>query len=1563
MNFLKFILYKIRFTEPSNRSSNHQSNGLIDKQTLFRQFVYGSIIILTVTIGIGFIILPQNYLHWLFVILTFNLGSFLLLWLNNRGYTRTASLIYISFLFLLIILLSAFNGGMRSPAIQALPLVAIVAGLLLGWRYGLAAGILCIIGSFLVVTAGESGLIPISGLPFTNLNYWINSAMIIALLTLLQYLSVNNMDKALQKAQMELEIRLQVEEKLKQSELFRTRIFESSSIPIVILNSETLEILDCNQATVQIFKANSIDHVIHSNLLEYSAYKQNDGKLSAESIKRYTNKAMKEGSVVFDWTSKQRNGHQWEAEVHLMRFEVDQQILFQVTLEDITQRKKAENDLHESEARYRELFEAEPDTLLLVDNESGKIMQANGSASNLYGYNQQEWLSMTNTDMSMEPEDTIRVRMNMLNKTTVFTIPLRYHRKKDGTIFPVEITGRSFFMEGKSVHVAAIRDITERIRIENTLKENTMRYKTLVENTPDIIARFDTSLRYLFINSAIRKISLLNPEEIIGKSMVEIGLSPEQAEIRESMIRKIFETEQPYESELEFVGLNGSNIFEWRGYPEFDSNGKVQSVLVFNRNISERKQAELQLKKNQMRLRILIDTIPDLIWLKDLDGKYMQCNHRFESLFGLTEEELLGKTDFDLVDHDQAEFFRHYDLLAIQSGKHTVNEETVSFLDGHQEILETIKAPIFGIDGIPIGVIGIGRNITERKKAEEELLHESHLNQTIIESTPAYMFAIKPEGEIIMMNPSMQNALGYSEEEIIGQSFVNLLVPEKERENVSQLFYQSIHDQKSIIMEFNVLSKTEQAYEIDWHVNFIKSSKDINYIIGIGIDLTERRRITKAIAESEKKYSSLINTANEGILILDENRNITYLNNLAIELLGYSKEDLMGKSFDILALPSQQAFHQGMFQQSNENTGSRYEKHLIKKDGNIAWFILSLSPVIGPNGEFQGSFVMLSDITERKQFEVELAESQIKLSAILESTSELIWSVDAEDFKIITYNHAFESYIRSVFGINVRLGIDIENLMPENHQFSWKSLYIRALNEDNVQVIYETEARNLAFHLSLSTLKRKDKVFGISIFAKDISELKAAEHALKDSEERLKKLVNSVTDYIYKVQIENGHVVATDHGDGCLPVTGYASYEFEQDNYLWYKIVHDLDKNAVNEQALKLIQNEVAKPLEHRIIHKNGSVRWVRNTPVLHYNHEGIVDSYNGLISDITERKDVEEKLKHNENLLGRIIESNPNIIYIYEIPGFNMVFSNRNIWSGLGYQDTEQENSKKILQNYIHPGDLSIVNAAHEQLIHGKELVEFEYRIQAADGQWNWLRSKELIFNQQSDNSILQILGTTTNITGQKETERRILNATIEAEERERNHFANELHDGLGPLLSSIKLYFEWLNKPDLQTPKEKISSNIEATIQEAIVSVKEISHKLSPHMLTNFGLVFAVRAFIDKLEETSALHIDFQTNIEERLNREIEITLYRLIIECINNTIKHASATNITIKVLKESNQINIYYMDDGIGFDYEQVMVSGKGLGLFNMQNRIATLGGKFSIQTELSHGVQIMASLSV
>lgn len=212
------------------------------------------------------------------------------------------------------------------------------------------------------------------------------------------------------------------------------------------------------------------------------------------------------------------------------------------------------------------------------------------------------------------------------------------------------------------------------------------------------------------------------------------------------------------------------------------------------------------------------------------------------------------------------------------------------------------------------------------------------------------------------------------------------------------------------------------------------------------------------------------------------------------------------------------------------------------------------------------------------------------------------------------------------------------------------------------------------------------------------------------------------------------------------------------------------------------------------------------------------------------------------------------------------------------------------------------------------------------------------------------------------RQNESRVLSAIIKTEEHERQYFSKELHDGLGPLLASVKMALSACSSERNQNPE--IMANAEKLIDESIGTLKDISNKLSPHVLNDYGLLKALRSFINKLPLPDGPLIKMNSNLDEkRFPYNVEVVLYRVICELITNTLKHARAHNIFIDLMADEQAISLRYIDDGIGFDTAANIENVKGLGYRNMESRVKSLDGSFIVYSKPDEGVNITISINL
>ena len=201
----------------------------------------------------------------------------------------------------------------------------------------------------------------------------------------------------------------------------------------------------------------------------------------------------------------------------------------------------------------------------------------------------------------------------------------------------------------------------------------------------------------------------------------------------------------------------------------------------------------------------------------------------------------------------------------------------------------------------------------------------------------------------------------------------------------------------------------------------------------------------------------------------------------------------------------------------------------------------------------------------------------------------------------------------------------------------------------------------------------------------------------------------------------------------------------------------------------------------------------------------------------------------------------------------------------------------------------------------------------------------------------------------------KRILTAVLRTEEKSRSRFAKDLHDGLGPLLSSARMSLSALQRESLPADQQEIIGNTTYVIDEAIRSLREISNNLSPHVLNDFGLARGVQNFIDKSAAMHDAKIRFTTNLRtERYDTDIEVILYRVICELINNSLKHAACSAINLSLSQNGSELALDYTDDGRGFNPQAMMDCG--MGLSNISSRINSLGGTFDISSAKGKGMR-------
>ncbi|MBC7961494.1 MAG: PAS domain S-box protein [Steroidobacteraceae bacterium] len=269
----------------------------------------------------------------------------------------------------------------------------------------------------------------------------------------------------------------------------------------------------------------------------------------------------------------------------------------------------------------------------------------------------------------------------------------------------------------------------------------------------------------------------------------------------------------------------------------------------------QRRQAEEEANRDKALLRCLIDSVGDLIFIKDMNGVYIACNKASEEFIGLPESEQIGKTDFDFFDRDMAETLREHDRQILVSGKERHNEEWVTFRDGRRGLLDTLKAPFYGPDGEQLGLVGISRDISDRKRMEDALRESEERFRTLCDSAPIGIFLSDSEGNNIYCNPRWEEITGMSAAEGRGQGWSKAIHPD-DLEEIGKIWLEAFSTGRLFSHEHRQLTPQGQTIWVRALATPVKNPDGtISGHVGTLEDITELRQARQELLKAQKLES------------------------------------------------------------------------------------------------------------------------------------------------------------------------------------------------------------------------------------------------------------------------------------------------------------------------------------------------------------------------------------------------------------------------------------------------------------------------------------------------------------------------------------------------------------------------------------------------------------------------------------------------------------------------------------------------------------------------------------
>jgi PAS domain S-box-containing protein len=704
----------------------------------------------------------------------------------------------------------------------------------------------------------------------------------------------------------------------------------------------------------------------------------------------------------------------------------------------------------------------------------------------------------------------------------------------------------------------------------------------------------------------------------------------------------------------------------------------------------------------------------------------------------------------------------------------------------------------------------------------------------------------------------------------------------------------------------------------------------------------ERIKTESGIKEREERFRTLFELTPNMMLISRFDDTIIECNSAFSEITGYKTQEIVGNTATNLGIWTPQQRSMIYDQLSNTGRVRNVELSFKNKFGSTIHALLSVEPVI-INSETM-IISTATDITERKKAEEAIQQysdiafnMQVALNVYhLENTN------DNESLILVRINPA----AKRIMGLkDDAIGKKLVDAFPDLKDYNFSEILANVVRTghsyENEEFRYYNKNGDIVFFAVKAFRMPNDHV---GLLFENITHRKRVEKAVIENEERYRALFTKSPNGIHLMGTnpENaGKWVSAN--PKVLEMLGYSENELvglSQD-----EVMRDISANEKFRITEKLMSGETIT-FETNFYKKDGTSFPVEVTEsILSLGDQLFVL---GIDRDISERKQMENALRESERKLLNIFNSSSDGILIVDLD-MGIIDANQTFIAMLGFNDTELFNKKSI--DLVLPVYKERLLERTTQLHAGETLSDTDVDITHKDGHSIPVEISGKLISHGGKPAILTIVH---DITERKNIEKKLFETIINTEEKEREKFAGDLHDEVGPLLSSLKMYVSLLAETEDKKKKQYIIPQIQTLIKEAITTVREISNDLSPHVLNNYGCVAAINAFIGIKRDF--LNIEFNQNIENRrFNQNVEIVLYRIVKELVNNTIKHAKASNIGILLLEEDNMIKLLYNDDGIGFNIESAVETTKGnIGLLNIMSRIKTVNGKHKISSAKGTG---------
>lgn len=1145
---------------------------------------------------------------------------------------------------------------------------------------------------------------------------------------------------------------------------------------------------------------------------------------------------------------------------------------FNSMLEQLQQRTlqlmRTEQELREREEQYRSIFEATLDGLTISDLETGIIVETNPANYGMFGYTYEEMIGLSPSDVV--PPDYLPLVGKGLQtiKAGGRNDLVMVAQRKDGTRFPVEVHSTLFTYKGKPHLLSVSRDITEQVESEQQMREREEQYRSIFEATYDGLVINDLDGFCVEANPTYCRMLGYMYEEIIGLHYSKTTF-PEYYPMLDENSRSIRAGVQ-FQAQGLARRKDGSSLpVEALSIP-FTYKGKPHMLGVM-RDITERVQAEQQLREKEEQYRSIFEATTDGLIIRNMNGAVVQVNPAACKMHGYSYEEYLALSRDTLIHPDYHPQLREI-IQTVKAGKTFQGQAVDLRKDGSTFPVEFRSDP-FTYLGQP-HMLTVLRDITERIEAERQLREREEQYRSIFEATSDGLIIRNMDGFVVEANPAAYIMHGYTYEEFIGLHRTDIIAPE-DHSMVAE-YMKAIQAGRTFRGQAIDLRKDGTAFPVEVRGSlFTYLGKP--HTLSVLRDVTERVQAEQQLREKEEQYRSVFEATTDGLIIIDlEDSRAVEANPRACQMFGYTYEEMLGRHVGLNDTTQEPPVYAldviragGFFQMRETATG---------KDGT--WFN---AEVHATPFTYKGKPHMLAivrDITEQVQAEQELREKEEQYRSIFEATNDALFIMDLEDGHIVEANPAacdiYGYSYEELIGLPPSAVIHPDKL-PGLVEVSLP--LIRAGGRRHVQGVNlrkDGSAFPIDLHQTAFTYQGKPHILSVM---RDITEQVQAQQLLEQRvEERTREL---------STLLEVSHNVASTLE--LQPLLG---------------LILDQLKSVADYAGSSLLTLESG---DFVIVDNRGS-----------YPTEQVAR----LRFPIKDMKLIWEVISRGEPL---IIDD---------------------VWADTPLGRDYRQVVGDLLETtfpYIHAW-MIIPLMLKEKMI----------------GVFTLSSREPGYFTQRHATLALAIANQAAIAI---ENARLYEQAQELAAVEERQRLARELHDSVSQALYGISLGVHTARLQVDHNPGELAESldYVLELAEAALTEMRALIFELRPESLEAEGLITALTKQAAAMQARHGINVELDLCNEPDVPLKIKRELYRVAQEAVHNTVKHAEAGKVDLRLHMVDGAVILEVHDDGKGFEATGSFPGH--LGLHSMRERIEGLDGGLEIESAPGQGTSIRAHIPV